>query len=148
MEPAKKGDWETLPFPEQFDELTMERAFSAEEAERLRLGLVPRQMEDKWFIYYQDDVLHFHRSWTGHEIYQVGLETTENGCRISGIKVNRDKTQYGGNDNSFDLQLLNFLIDRLLLSKDVSFPTPPGIEKDKAPLVQHAHIGYGRSNKE
>jgi hypothetical protein len=31
-------------------------------------GLIPRAMEDKWYIYFENDCLYFHRSWTGLEI--------------------------------------------------------------------------------
>jgi len=33
------------------------------------MGLVPEEIEDKWFIYWEDDTLFFHRSWTGNCIY-------------------------------------------------------------------------------
>ena len=32
----------------------LDRAFSPQEMKRIRKGLVPQQMEDKWFIYWKD----------------------------------------------------------------------------------------------
>ena len=34
--------------------------------DQIRAGHIPEMMEDKWFIYWQDDRLFFHRSWTGY----------------------------------------------------------------------------------
>lgn len=41
----------TEPMPDETDNLHFHRIFSSEEFERVRLGLVSREMEDKWFIY-------------------------------------------------------------------------------------------------
>ena len=39
--------------------------------DHIRQGMIPEVMEDKWFIYWKDDALFFHRSWTGFCIYVV-----------------------------------------------------------------------------
>jgi 8-oxo-dGTP diphosphatase len=65
MRPAKPTDWKTYPLPSKKITIRLDRTFSPQEMKRLSEGLVPRQMEDKWFIYWKDDTLYFHRSWTG-----------------------------------------------------------------------------------
>ena len=62
---AKVSDWETTPLPAKRTKIVLERRFSTEEIQCMRSGLIPAVMEDKWFIYWQDDTLFFHRSWTG-----------------------------------------------------------------------------------
>ena len=45
--------------------MTLDRVFSQEDMDRIRRGVVPETMDDKWFIYWTEDALYFHRSWTG-----------------------------------------------------------------------------------
>ena len=42
---------------------------SEEEFEHIKRGIVPEEMEEKWFIYFEDDKLYFHRSWSGSLIF-------------------------------------------------------------------------------
>jgi hypothetical protein len=49
--------------------------FSAAEFAKLKDGLIPRVMEDKWFIYFDEPYLFLHRSWTGKPVYRVRLST-------------------------------------------------------------------------
>lgn len=41
---------------------------------RLQLGHLAHEMEDKWNIYMEDDTAHFHRSWTGKELFRFAVE--------------------------------------------------------------------------
>jgi hypothetical protein len=57
-----RGDPRPVPF---FRNLT------SAEAQRVLGGLIPEAMEDKWFIFEQDDIVPFCPSWTGYTLYQV-----------------------------------------------------------------------------
>ena len=72
-EVATRQSWSNIPLPEQRASLSFEREFTQEEYELIRHGLIPEAMEDKWFIFLEDDVLYFYRSWTGNCIYQLSL---------------------------------------------------------------------------
>jgi hypothetical protein len=50
-----------------------EALFTDLNADKLMEGLVPVEMEDKWFVYFEDGWLYFHRSWTGALIYWIKL---------------------------------------------------------------------------
>ncbi len=115
MNIVKKSDWKTIPLPEKRVKVTFERTFSNEESDRLKAGLIPEEMEDKWFIYFENETLFFHRSWTGYCIYQVRFAQDENGFRAVSVEINRDPEQYLGNDDKHDLWSLNNLIDTQLL---------------------------------
>jgi hypothetical protein len=91
----------------------------------MMLGAIPADMDDKWFVYFHDGWLHFHRSWTGFHIYALRLDGSPGGVRVTDSWVNRDPDQYSRTDTAYDRQLLRFLIDRLLLGKDVNAPFPP-----------------------
>ena len=60
--PASATSWKHLPAPSERERLQFEALFTDEEFEKLSLGLVPAQMEDKWFIYFAEGWLRFHRS--------------------------------------------------------------------------------------
>jgi hypothetical protein len=96
--------------PAQRQAISLDRNYSADEFERLRDGVVPREMEDKWFSFYEDPWLFLHRSWTGYCIYQVRFELTASGARAVDALVNRDPQQYRGTDER-DAILLALLLD-------------------------------------
>jgi hypothetical protein len=68
------------------------------------------------------------------------------GSTVEEAWVNRSPEQYREPDDAYEL--LSFLVKRLLLGHDVRFPTRPGVEPDKAPLLVHHVVGYARSNDE
>ncbi|HXQ71556.1 MAG TPA: hypothetical protein VN844_13765 [Pyrinomonadaceae bacterium] len=117
-EPATRQSWPNIkPLPEQRAALSLERAFTEEEFELIRYGSIPEAMENKWFIFLEDDVLYFHRSWTGFCIYQVSLKKDGAQYRVVEALANRDSTQYSAADDHYDVNLLNFLIDNFLLQR-------------------------------
>ena len=138
---ANRSSWKNMPLPDQRARLSVERTFPEREYNRLSRGLIPKRMEDKWFIYMEDDVLAFHRSWTGVCVYEVHFDNQKT---IKDVLVNRKDEQYQGTDDEYDEQLLMFLIDNLLLEQNRSFPMPSNLpgELPKG-LYQHAIFGTG-----
>jgi hypothetical protein len=125
------------------------RSFTNVEFEQIRLGLVPRQMEDKWFIFHEVDRLYLHRSWSGHEIYHLRFTLADDGgAWVAEPWVNRDPDQYKCIDDAEDVALLGYLIDRLLLGREVRLPIPPKIDESQAAIFRHGVVGYARSNDE
>ncbi len=53
-------------FPNKFSSLEYSRDFTVEEYGKIAKGVIPLEMEDKWFIHLEDDTLNLYRSWTGH----------------------------------------------------------------------------------
>src|SRR5262245_51883456 len=111
------------PLPAARARLGLTRSFSPEEHRRLEMGLIPKGMDDKWLIFLEDGWLYFHRSWTGKCIYAARLQGDGEGSAIEEAWVNRDPSEYTRTDDVYDAQLLSFLIDRLLLERDVPFPS-------------------------
>jgi hypothetical protein len=83
----------------------------------IRLGSIPMEMEDKWFLHYADDKLYFLRSWTGLCVYVARFRPTEGGAILVDAELNRDPDQYTGTDDAYDAQVIHFLIDSLLLGQ-------------------------------
>ncbi len=73
--------------------LQIEKILTEEEYKYMTWGLIPMSMDDKWFIYLEDDWLYFHRSWTGLCIFEVRLEKFEDGYSIAEAWVNCDPNQ-------------------------------------------------------
>jgi hypothetical protein len=65
--PARSTSWNRGPFKECVP-IPDHGAFDAEQFARLKEGLIPQTMEDKWFVYYEEPQLFFHRSWTGQPV--------------------------------------------------------------------------------
>jgi hypothetical protein len=147
--PASRTSWKTQPPPpaEARERLPYERRFDAAEQQRLLRGLVPDQMEDKWFIFHEDGWLYFHRSWTGLCIYGVRLRPEGAGSAVEEAWVNRAPDQYARTDSDYDTRLLAYLVDRLLLgANDTPFPMPSRLAgTDKEAAYQHHVVGHARS---
>jgi hypothetical protein len=62
--------------------------------------------------------------------------------------VNRDESRYNSKDIQYDSRFLFYLVNRLLLGKDVGVPFPPGLEDSKKTIYAHHMVGYARDNKE
>ena len=123
---ATRGSWHDIkPLPQQRVALSIERVFTEKEYELIRRGVIPESMDDKWFIFLEDDVLYFHRSWTGFCIYQVSLEKDGAQYRVVEALANRDSDQFSGTDEHYDVELLTYLIDEFLLLRSPIFPDPP-----------------------
>jgi hypothetical protein len=109
---ATRSDWKIQPMPELKTQLQVEEVFTKEEYEYLSWGLIPKRMEDKWFIFLEDNWLYFHRSWSGFCIFQVRLERFEDGYQIAEAWVNSDPDQqltYGEN-KLFLLTIISYRI--------------------------------------
>lgn len=98
------------------------KTFSSAEMKRVKRGVIPEQMEDKWFVYWFNGVLHFHRSWTGFCVYQVQFRRTPAGWEMFEALVNRDPTEYTETDDRRDSLLISYLIHVLLLDAPHPFP--------------------------
>ena len=136
---ARKDSWkrqefiEGRPVPYRAD-------FSPAELERLRDGLIPEDMDDKWFIYYEEPHLFLHRSWTGEPVYRVTLAVNEKGASVAEALCVPGAIEA---DPEYQAQLLDFLIGNLLLGKDKPFPMPPGVREAEPGLLQHGVAGTG-----
>ena len=85
------------------------------EAEQMGGGHVPNGMDDKWFIFFEEGWLYFHRSWTGYCIYAVRLDGSPAGVRIAEAWVNRNQEQYKSPGLDTDRRMVEQLIRTRLL---------------------------------
>lgn len=111
-EMATRLSWKILPEPVAREWFKLPLTFTKEEGEKLRRGHIPRVMEDRWFVFYENEWLHFCRSWTGAHIYGLNIVDTPNGMQSSECWASRDPEHYH-----------NILMDqdKALLSEIISF---------------------------
>lgn len=148
MEHVGRGDWKNEPMPSSVRKLSVNKSFTQEEMEQVRRGLRPREIEDKWFLFFEGNSLHVHRSWTGTCIYRARFEADSQGYVLVEAEMNADKAEYNGQSDAYEVAMLGYLIDRLLLSKQVAIPSPDSITGDQLPIWKHNVVGYGRSSRE
>jgi hypothetical protein len=113
---ANRNSWKTLPPPAERERLELPLHFSDADAERMMRGHIPEDMDDKWFILFEEGWLYFHRSWTGHCIYGVRLDGSPGGVRVIEAWASRDREQYNSPGLETDLRMVKQLIDTRLLS--------------------------------
>ena len=117
---ATKGDWRTQEFKDLVP-LPYVAKFDAEEFERLKRGLIPDVMEDKWFIYFSDNTLFIHRSWTGAGVYQVQLMTDDDGVSVKRAFVSTE-LETAREHLDHNARVLGWLISRFLLGRNEPYP--------------------------
>ena len=122
MKLAKPSDWKTEELPLKRTTIHLERTFSSQEMKRIQMGVIPEQMEDKWFIYWKDDGLFFHRSWTGYCIYVVRFVAKSDNFMMIEADVNRDPEQYNETNDENDIEMISCLVDVVLLHKEANSP--------------------------
>lgn len=113
------------PMPEKHTSHSMNREFSEYDSYLISRGVIPKDDDDKWFIYRQGNTLFFHRSWSGFCRYEVALQMRDKRIYFSYCKINRDPKQYNCKDDSFDVAMINWLVDNLLLRKETLMPESP-----------------------
>jgi hypothetical protein len=120
---ATRNSWKTEPLPDQRATLQLDATYSSEEFERLRRGLIPQQMEDKWFILFEEPWLYFYRSWTGYAIYGIRFEQRGDTHRIVEAWVSRDSHQYPSDSIEHDVATLKMIL-HMRVRKDAASPPP------------------------
>ena len=141
---ATAEDWKRLPF-KNVRLVPYAREFSPDQFERLRLGLLPQAMEDKWFIYFEEPYLYFHRSWTGQAVYRVKVRSSPAGHAVEEAVCALEVIQHDGLD--YEAELLDFLTANLLLGEARPFPKPAGLKEPHAGLYQHVTAGTGYAER-
>jgi len=124
--------------PRQRVRLCVSERYSCAQVEQIKLGVMPHDMDDRWYIVYHDatGTLRIHRSWTGTCIYEALVTVAEGGegFVIAEAWANRDPRDYGCRDDAKDAAVLVWLINTLLL-EDLDAPDPWGARWAPIPVV-------------
>jgi hypothetical protein len=129
MKTAKPTDWNTEPLPDKHVTLDLQLTYSKKDKQKIVKGLIPKVMEDKWFVYFDGGALHFHRSWTGFCVYRVYAHESGELFVLTHVDVNRETSQYQQTDDEFDRRMVSYLVDVLLLRKPARYPSNDNSEE-------------------
>lgn len=122
--------WSAKPMPSQHKTLMLDGAYSAEEFEKIQKGFLPKTLKDKWVIFFRRNTLHFFRSRTGTCIYQLVFEKAEDQNKAIKAIVNRAPEQYRSSDDEYDVAMIAYLVDTLLLGRFAPLPKPKGLRDE------------------
>jgi hypothetical protein len=140
------NSWKHLPFAGGTP-IAYSAVFSADEFERIKMGLLPRAMEDKWFVYYEEPYLYFHRSWNGIPVYRVALRLSDDVVGTTEALCSKEVAASSSFDANYHAQLLDFLISNLLLGQNKPFPMPSGLNITQKAIFQHHISSTGYAEK-
>ena len=126
---ASATSWKHEPFAEGIP-LPYQAAYDSEQFARLKMGFIPKEMEDKWFVYYDEPHLFFHRSWTGQPVYRLRLIRVPNGAEVTEALWAKDLADHSSNwdlaaspdwYSEFQVRLLDVVVSNLLLGQSKPF---------------------------
>ena len=135
---ATAVSWPTKPMPDAYKELLLDGRYTREEYVSISRGFVPKSPADKWFIYLEDEWLNFHRSASGSCIFQLQIVPDGEGYAANVLRANQDPGQYHSLSDEYDVALLSYLVDAVLLGRFAPFPQPEQFsEEDHQRHQQH-----------
>ena len=111
------GDLHPIVRPEPLRPLS-DRIWTADEWERIRRGSQARDMDEKWHVFAEGDVVFLHRSWTGRGIYEVSFSPVAGGGRkMTSAVVETDPESYRRTSDDFDRLMLELIISTVVLGE-------------------------------
>lgn len=110
---ARQYDWKTEPMPARHRVVPLDFSLTAAEAERVRMGFVPKEQEQHWFVWFDENTLHQHRSWTGNCIDQIHFVPEGGGLRATHAKVNNDPEQYRAGTDEAEARRIEGMVREL-----------------------------------
>ncbi|MBA1240923.1 NUDIX hydrolase [Pseudomonas kunmingensis] len=135
---ARRTDWQSKFMPAARVIVPLETRYSLQEMATIIRGSLPNSQDDKWFIFYEDGVLHCHRSWTGICIFRVHFRPCDSGWQAWQVEINRHSGQYTATYEHEDLALLDTIIEHLLIHG----PVEPTVDGFAQALLQSTQPGY------
>jgi ADP-ribosyl-[dinitrogen reductase] hydrolase len=88
--------------------------FNEEQYQKLILGLKPKEMENRWRIYFEDDTLYFLRSWTGYHVFDAKILKENDFYYIGEFLAERNPEKYKNTNDDYDINVISELITKIL----------------------------------
>ena len=80
----------------------MDFFLTEEQMKRVKLGHIPKSMEDHWFMYCDDKYIRYYRSWTGLPVFFAKYKKIDTGYKIYELTVT---------DDFFEMEKIKFEAD-------------------------------------
>jgi len=111
-----KNHWlsKVKPLPAKRIEVIFHRRLTEVQAQIMRVGNWPIDMEDRWVVFLGDASLDMWRSWSGDCIYRLPAKSDGDGVEIGPLFVNADRRIYRSPGKATDVRNVEMLIDQTL----------------------------------
>ena len=106
---ATRTSWETKDIDDPKN-INLKISFTPRQFHLIKQGLIPKQMEDKWFIFYENNFLYMHRSWTGFGMYKAEIINKGRFYAIDEFIAERNKDKNSTEDDEVDKDIFVNLI--------------------------------------
>ena len=105
---ATKDSWKNIPMGNNVKELDVNIILSNENMELIKLGHIPYEMEDHWFMYVDEEekTINYYSSWTGIQAYKAYYKE-ENQIIIYKLIINKDEKVYRYRDKDTNTHIIN-----------------------------------------
>lgn len=123
---ATADSWKHEAMSDYREQIPYTDVFNESDMEIISQGYIPEEMEEKWFIYMEEDWLYLHRSWTGFCYYMVRFEKGGDEYHVAEALVNRDEKQKKPGCLAYEACTLKSIIHLLLLGRYVPIPKNEG----------------------
>ena len=124
---AFSTSWRCEPF-KQGVSLPYYAAFDNDQFALVKEGFIPQVMEDKWFIYYEEPHLLFHRSWTGRPVYRLALRKVQMGAEVTEALLSTGRAGMSRISFDYEVQVLDCLVSSFFLGQPKLFPAQPPLQ--------------------
>ncbi|MFF8532344.1 hypothetical protein ACN6K9_008193 [Streptomyces sp. SAS_267] len=95
-----------------------DRVWTDEDWGRIRRGYRARDMDEKWNVFVEGDVLFMHRSWTGHGVYEVSFAPLAGGGRrITSAVVEADGERCRNMSDEYNRLMMELVISAIILGE-------------------------------
>lgn len=112
---ANKNSWGIKPMPPNPIVLDFDIFVEKNLVPHLAKGFIPKEMEEKWFIYFENNKLFMHRSWTGFLVCVINFNEQPDGLRSDKIEINSRKDQFEFTDKARFLLTVENIVANLIV---------------------------------
>ncbi|MGW3661195.1 hypothetical protein ACWD6R_38685 [Streptomyces sp. NPDC005151] len=127
------------------------RIWSDDDWGRIQLGYSSRDMDEKWDVFTEGDVVFLHRSWTGNAVFEATFAPADGGgWQIAKAVVERDPERYRNDDDEYDCLMLELVLSAIVLGESAKELREKLVELTRkrsgnaevpAGVVQHSALG-------
>jgi len=109
-----RDDWRIFDMPVIYETAFLNKGLAAGDYQALLSGFLPRDMDDRWFMYANEGYVYLHRSWTGHCIFRLKIEVIKEECLLTELQINRDTNQYKSTNVEADKMEVDSIVSYLI----------------------------------
>ena len=141
---------ECIPLSDQRAKINFPHQYSIEEFQRMRYGLAPASMDEKWIVLAEGLTLRMYRSWPPNKcIYEIHLEKSNDIYQVKEVWIDKSFLDESWNSPGYSAELLHYIVQRMLLGHALPFPFPNSINGAmEKRMFRHGMVGSSLPNDE